>query len=724
MRIDVDAMSHAVTQLDHAAEALNRAHGELADALASVHLAGLRDYRVERAAAWIAGLRPDLLRRINAAKEANAPLRSGVFTADAANAPSWAVVTPPSALTAVDGRRAGEQVVRAMDGKAPPSTVQDGVAQVRVVTGKARRGERLTAGEIDFLRAFYAELGARVLQVPTYVRQASIRKPGTERAPAFSMAMQNAMLATFGDGLLALSDEKNPGGGWNAIPATTRETLDKAMADRPRTEAGKPIRYATELKLTGGESFRALSALLVHSTVRGGVVFSKSLQVAAVQFASVADALRRRLAKLRPWVIVTSGEDPLGRSHGDSKAVADRYLGKTQPSPLLRVGARNRAASLQNLTGPDRRSFIRGLVDHDWDDDGRSAGAVVSWLGKASVLGDAAAGVTPRQAQLGYFRLVEELTEPGDEKGKGNFYATATRSMQQNPSLSHGFAVATKGNIGLFAVPSDDESAWNAERGSHLHFRDARRVLMLSQYTAAGRAEIDVAREAYKQDLIHAARTGQPMPGEFELIDMNRAGWRAGNLDGLSIGAAENAIREKNRDNADKLNAELLGAYERRVQAATAVKNLVAGPASAIPTVGLLVSTVITTAGDAIILQDRGERVSPDLRPASLDSGSLQGPDTAVEIAAYDVAAYAANANEDIAPAARQAGPHDSPVLRVPDRSEVVAETRTKVVTWSMKSSYEQYVTAYQARANDTYVKFTTDDTESEVLRPDRKPPE
>ncbi len=721
VHIDVDAMEQAVAQLDRAADALGRADGEFADALASVQLDHFPDHRLRSAAEWIAGLRPDLLRRVDAAREANAPLRSGVFTADAESAPSWAVVTPGSTLTARDGRLAGAQVVRAMDGKEPPAAFREATARVRVVADKARRGQRLTAGEVDFLRAFYAALGGRVLELPKYVSGTSFRYPDQGKAPAFSSAEQTTMLGTFGDGLLALSDDKNPGGGWNALPTATRTALDTALADRPRIVPpvgpdGQPRPGAPSgLELTGGDSFRALSTLLAHSAARGGTAFSRSLQVSAVGYASASDQVRARLAELGSRVVVPSADYfRQGDTDGFDTAGADRFLGK--PSILLAVGARNHEASLQNLTGADRRPFIRGLVDHDWDDGGAGAGAVVSWLGKASVVGDPAAGVTPRQAQLGYFRLVEEVTERGDAKGRDNFYATATRSMQENPGLSRGLAVATKGNIGLFSQPTDVDSSWDAETGAQLNFRDARRTLMLSQYTAAGRTEIDLAREAYKQDLIRAARTGQPLPGESESMSLQRAGERAGTLDGLSIAGAELAIREKNRDDADRLNAELFDAYEQRTRTATAVKNIASGVAGTVPGVGSLLSAVAATVGEDMILRGRPQQFSPDLRPASLDDGSLQSPDVAAEIAAYDVAAYADSAGEAVDPAARRAGEDNRLMERVVDRSEASDGARPEVVQWSENSPYQQYATAYASRANGTYVTFTTDDAEKQIL--------
>ncbi len=593
---------------------------------------------------------------------------------------------------------------------------------MRTVTDKAAGGGLLAHGEIAFLNALYAELGGRILQVPKYINGESADVEKRDYSRGFSIPHQESLLKTFGNGLLALSNEENADGGWTALTPGTRTALEAAMVDRPRTVTRSVGRFGSEARLTGGGSYRTLSTLLAHSAARGGVEFSTLLQAAAVAYATDADTLRHRLARPSPWAVVTSPDDPLRRSDGDDQAVVDRYLGKTKPSIVLGVGARNHRASLRNLTKADSRSFVRDLVRPVWDDKGRASAAVVSWLGRASLWGDSAAGLTSRQAQEGYYRLVQNLSTASDQTGEGDLYATATLGMERNPVLSHGLAIATKGNLRLFSLTHaaryrgdgtnwsalpHSENSWNDERGGTVSVQVATRMLRLSQYTASGRAEINVARVAYKRDLIHAARTGRSLLGESAAPTFGEAGRRAAYLDAFSIAGAENEIWREIGHKGERLTISLFEEYQQRSRATTAVKKLADQTAGKVPCGGFLLPAIVTIAASGLVSAYQPGLARPYLRIDKFVRGAMEIPAASEKTAAYDIAVYADTAGENVTPNAYRIGNGYEQLARVVDRSEVEdPRSEDQVVSWARRGLYEDYYLTYTNNATPTYLRL------------------
>src|SRR5215207_3410264 len=667
----MDGMQALVRQLDGVCAELGRQQSRLAEVLASTYLDTWPARCVDAHARWIASRRPELLRRIEAAKEAGAPLR-GILRVDVSALPAWAAAGVPP--LAGDGQALAREVGSALDGRASPAVLRSALAQLRPVTDRARAGVRLTASEVEFLRAFYAELGGRVLEIGPYVTRSRLTWLGVPRvgatgkatglytgggtAPGYAAAERAWMLGAVGDGLLALSNERNPGGGWGSVPPRTRAALLVAMADVPRLVCGPGViatrRGRGETSVLGGARSAALGQLMRASLAQGGVVFSSRLMSSAVAYARGLESVDRELKRLASMRGV-DGYGLLQFDRADRRALA--RLSGVHEVAMLNAGSRNHAASQSLLVGEGRRAFLESLVSHRWPDDGAAAGQVVDWLGAASVQGDPAGGVVAADARRAYYWVMQVVTDAG-------FFATANRAMIENPAVSVALARASKGNIGLFAtVVSDPDSSWHRERAGVAN-DDALRMLMLAQAGAEGRREINLAAEAYKFDLLHAARTGAALPGADAALTLDEAGRRAGTLDGLATAAAENAIWARHIDEADARNVELQAAFRDKVQVATAVKNLTAGALSGVPVAGWALATVASTTGDAIILDYQPpDEVRPRALPDEVRAGSLLPPNAAAERAAYDIAAYAHARGEHVSADAFVVGSDGRPLM-------------------------------------------------------------
>ncbi len=743
VHVDVDGMELLVRLLDAATVELGRLESRLGATLASVYLDGSAARSVGAEARWLAGQRSELTRRIAAARAGAAP---------------WALSLSTGApVTVADGRAAGRQVRSALAGGGSPAEFQAALTSLRVVSDRARAGAVLTACEVEYLRAFYAEVGPALLDVPDYIGRSThawlgdpsgpsgaarapgelllpglARDPGepagreigapltglyaARRSGGFAANDRAWMLAAVGSGLLALSNERNPGGGWGSMPVSTRAAVDSALRDVPKL-AGRPPevlrrRSRNETAIGGGAQFVALAELLRGSGGAAGETMSRRLMTSATDYAQRMEAIEHALAGYERADVRLPGSYVADAGRKDREVLGQLAGHETA---VLAAGARNHAAVTSLLTEP---AFVGSLLSVRWRDGGAAAGEVVRWLGPAALQGDPAGGVSAVEARRAYFAFVRFVTDAGA-------FPAASDGVARNRELAAAVARATMGNIDVFArATSDAESSWDGQRAS-LSNDDALRMLMLVQNGEA-RGEIGLAVEAYKLDLLRAASTGEVLPGETGAITSAEAGRRAGTLEGMAAAAAENVIWARNVDDADGRDAELRAAFAEKVRSATLAKNMLSGGLGGVPVVGWLLAGLASAGGEALILgMDAPEPVRPAAVPDQMRAGSLLPPDAAAEQAAFDVAAYV-DARHGEVPADAYI-PADSLVpggrgLRVGEPSEIAEpDQRAAVVRWARAADGE-YVSAFEGRAQYTYIANLKIHSSEEILQFMKKP--
>ncbi|MFG1779561.1 WXG100 family type VII secretion target [Micromonospora sp. NPDC049048] len=481
-----------------------------------------------------------------------------------------------TAAAGADGRTAGETVRAALAGDVAPAQFRQAMAQLAVVTDRARAAQPPSAADKAFLTAFHGALGDQVFDLPAYLNatehryQTSLFGLFGETAPGFAAADRQEMLRTVGNGILILS--RDPAD----LPAAVRDLVHTRAATETNIGTNS-FGFTHEMPSTPGRA--PLTGVL------GETVYTNRLDVpryaqweALSQLTGAADrnlvagadysaAVTRRVGEMAD---VTQRLDDLSRHNPgqpgyyvstNDAVLWDKPRVDATLTSLLDVSTRNHVADAA-LAGDGET--LRRLAGFAWADDGATAGRVVDWIGAASA--DPARHDLARGA---YVNLAQTVTEPAS-------LPQTLAAMRENPHFAEAIARATAPNMDLYAQPLDGLDTNPAAQ--RLGSTDARHMLMLGQVTQDGRDEINAAADLYQEYLLRQADTGT--------IPMEQAGRYAGNVDGLTNAAAANAIWYANVQDAEQATRTAQEAYARQVAIANAVKDVVGFGVGKLPEVG------------------------------------------------------------------------------------------------------------------------------------------
>lgn len=235
----------------------------------------------------------------------------------------------------------------------------------------------VTPGQLDFLTAFYAELGGRVVDlddlfarprsddtlVIQYVGGAPVAASDVTAGagPPLGGPAQAAAVAALANGLMLLSNEKY-GGGLGRIPPTVVQMVQDTPTRVPYNGLAKGTLLGTDF----GQS-AATTSFLAHSTIPAGVAFSRELAVAAADY---LEALH-------------DGTLPAGSDDSTAKE-------------LLWLIGRNPDAAHDAVTGAnmpagfDAAAFVVDAYTQPWSDDGTAVSRLTDWIPAAKGSGEPA----------------------------------------------------------------------------------------------------------------------------------------------------------------------------------------------------------------------------------------------------------------------------------------------------------------------------------------------
>ena len=367
----------------------------------------------------------------------------------------WAAMTlwPEFATTpvtgAAEGAAAGTTVIEGLDGTTGPEAVAEALSTVAMITRRAEYGQELTAEELAYLEAFYAAMGDRVLDIPSYLASRSgptMSDANTE--PTYlptvpfngSPELVQTLTVAAANGLLVLSRPTTRTGddgheGYERLPAWLREDLAWDPAEPYSDPAGHFARLTD------------LGDLLNSSTLEAGT------------------GLSRELAASVPWMIDYAA-DPQPYLRGDP-GVADLRAEVAASAPaLLDVVSRNDEVCFGLVTGtgmPDGYSPVDYFTDiyaFDWAVDNGAAAAgltdfIPEWAGSSDP--DERA-----RSQVAMFDLVQIVTGDSafsvlmDSAGTSRV-ASESAVGQVNPAITQGFVNAMAPFMDQFAAPQGSE---------------------------------------------------------------------------------------------------------------------------------------------------------------------------------------------------------------------------------------------------------------------------
>ncbi|MGI8721418.1 MAG: hypothetical protein ACR2JG_04240 [Geodermatophilaceae bacterium] len=360
----------------------------------------------------------------------------------------WSGMTlwPESATTPVggtdDGAAAAATVVDGLDGGATAAEVAEALSTIAMITRRAAEGHELTDAELDYLEAFYATMGVRILDVPAYLSSISGQSfSDSDTPPRYlpsipfngSPELVEALTVAAANGLLVLSrptsrSSDDARDGYERLPSWLRDT----MAIEDNDPYNNPL-----VQL---ERLTDLGDLLGHSTVEAGT------------------GLSRELAESVGWMIEYAEyrEDSLSPEAEDDMR---GHIAASAPA-LLTVVSRNDEVCFDLLTGsgmPDDFSptdYFTDIYTFDWAADGGAAAAsLTDFIPLWAVSDDQ---VEQGRAEAAMFDLVQIVT--GDESfellmdGVGNSGVAAESAVGQvNPAITQGFVAAMAPFMDQFA---------------------------------------------------------------------------------------------------------------------------------------------------------------------------------------------------------------------------------------------------------------------------------
>ncbi|WP_163509373.1 hypothetical protein [Fodinicola acaciae] len=405
-------------------------------------------------------------------------------------------VPPP--LTAADGSWAAGVVRRGPDdpdyGKALALL---GLLSAYSVQAQ-KNGDKLTAGELAYLKAFYGNLDKKDLN----------------RAIEAS-AGNKAQLKALGGGLLALSSEKL-GGSYGDLPQYLRDILDKSAVEYGYSTGGTapvPTLGIPELR-TFGNLAAALSQ--ADPSLVGGTQFSENLTLRVSEIASTAQTVHEN-----------------GKTIGVSNAdLYDYDHIKTIAQGLIGVSTRNHDADYAVLTGSDGAYVLGNLTHFDWPDRGAAASGLVNWIAEDGRNPDHGSDTYKHATQAAEVLLhaLDDTTANGGSSPFQNFYA----DFHKNPAFSGSLANIADTYIGDFAEKALANERTGIENDGTLTIRSVDRQHFLALIGAdpnalnalslkAGEYEAHLLQDTVhgKLDSADALRSVSILNGELDATPAN-----------------------------------------------------------------------------------------------------------------------------------------------------------------------------------------------------------
>lgn len=357
----------------------------------------------------------------------------------------WPEIAPPLVVGAADGAAAGATVIEVLDGTAGPEAVLDALTTVAIIARRAEYGYELSPGELDYLEAFYATMGVRILDVPTYLRSTSEGMIfDADAAPGYlpptpfngSPELVETLTVAAANGLLVLSrptarTSDDDHDGYERLPPWLRESLAVEGID----PLDNPYEHFE--RLTG------LGDLLAFSTAQAGT------------------GLSRELAGSVSWMIdyADSRQDPI-ISSGLPEELREE-IARSAPG-LLTVVARDDSVCLDLLTGSSMpqgyspADYFTDIYAFEWQfDNGAAAASLTDFIPAWATSDDP---VAQAQAEAAMFALVEIVTGDAgfdrlmDEVGTSGVAAESAVG-QVNPAITQGFVAAMAPFMEQFAAP-------------------------------------------------------------------------------------------------------------------------------------------------------------------------------------------------------------------------------------------------------------------------------
>lgn len=404
----------------------------------------------------------------------------------------WPEIAPPLVVGAADGAAAGTTVIEVLDGTSGPEAVVDVLTTVAIITRRAGYGYELSPGELDYLEAFYATMGVRILDVPTYLRSTSEGMIyDADAAPGYfprvpfngSPELVETLTVAAANGLLVLSRPTAPTSdddhdGYERLPPWLRDSL--------ALEGINPYDNPYE----HFERLAGLGDLLAFSTVEAGT------------------GLSRELAESVSWMIdyADSREDPI-ISSGTPDELREE-IARSAPG-LLNVVARDDAVCFDLVTGSDMTDgyspadYFTDLYAFDWQfDNGAAAASLTDFIPALATSDDP---VAQAQGEAAMFALVEIVTgDAGFDRlmdGVGTSGVEAESAVGQvNPAITQGFVAAMAPFMEQFAGP---QSRDDPNQLSELDFETRVQFMTLIGTDPDSAAALAGAAYAYEQQQLY-----------------------------------------------------------------------------------------------------------------------------------------------------------------------------------------------------------------------------
>lgn len=464
---------------------------------------------------------------------------------------------------------------------------------------KNDNGEDFNNEEIDFLEDFYdtlEESGGENTQPPGALNVANQVAIGED----IDTDTKELILGALGGGVLVLSDEK-VNGDYEKLPPSIREASEGAPENSPGVgEWHSNISILSQMfdqvdpNVQGGER---LSANLTHSMghMLDGMDSPKELPIPPENLQTIIDvSTRNEDANLE----ILTHEDLLDE---DEKSDYSR----------------------------DNETTLKGLLTHDWEDDGEALSGLTDWIWEQS---DGSEEEQERAAN-GLIGLVTSLGENSDdflkiEQGDGEQNITAA---QLNPELAESWTKVFSTHVDHFAISTGSETNQILEGDSHTPmFDDGEMIASMSPGNRQDFIQLLVSEESsephvlfsaidYEHRNLHGAIfDGTNDPGDYAND--------AGRLRGMINGAIMEEFESRSESAKEAENAAQVEAAAKWEAAYSIGKYLLGNGLSTVPVAGPALSESLNFASTIFdddikeFIEERSEKEVEDKKNA-LDNG-------------------------------------------------------------------------------------------------------
>ncbi|MEV0682988.1 hypothetical protein AB0I35_03880 [Nocardia sp. NPDC050378] len=310
-----------------------------------------------------------------------------------------------------------------------------------------------------------------------------------------------------------------------------------------------------------------------------------------------------RQAANQAWILDNGGYQAYT---GDNNK--PEWLARTEHSAndLLSVGSRNNDSSYALLTGNGSEELfgkdvpgqsyekydpqvIRGIFQHDWEDDGVAAGQMINWIGTESheVGADGKLTTDALQAREALTHLPdlltprEEVDDPNDDKPdrhrSGGIDVEEFEKLEMgfvnNPELSRALSTAMGSNLDSWIdITGNPQTGYLPSGEAHIAVTDANRLLYLASQSNEGRLTLEVARTAYEADILNRAFSQTEVsPGKYVDPYLNNIA----SLESRISNAAANALTFQDLKAVGEFNDNQQEIYDNKKAAAKLVDQII-----------------------------------------------------------------------------------------------------------------------------------------------------